>query len=55
MGSLSHDRAGIDTEDRLLSHLQVAIVQQFPGRRRSTLSWLDPSRGVPSAHGHSAL
>jgi hypothetical protein len=41
MGSITYDRVVIQFEDRLLTHLQVVIVQQFRRGESFAMSWLD--------------
>jgi hypothetical protein len=41
VGSLSYYGVRVDFEDRLLSHLQIVIVQQFRRKESFTMSWLD--------------
>ncbi|MCU1472540.1 ATP-dependent DNA ligase [Amnibacterium sp.] len=42
MGSLTYDGTVVSFDDRLLTHLQIVIVQQFRRRESFTMSWLDP-------------
>lgn len=41
MGSLAHGNIVVDFEDRLLSHLQIVIVQRFRRNESLVMSWLD--------------
>jgi hypothetical protein len=41
MGSLAHGNISVDFEDRLLSHLQIVIVQRFRRNEPLVMSWLD--------------
>jgi hypothetical protein len=42
VGSLTYDAAVVTFDDRLLTHLQIVIVQQFRRRESFTMSWVDP-------------
>ena len=39
---MTYDSAAVSFDDRLLTHLQIVIVQQFRRRESFTMSWLDP-------------
>ncbi|MBI5160279.1 MAG: ATP-dependent DNA ligase [Micrococcales bacterium] len=41
MGTMVHGNVSIDFEDRLLSHLQIVIVQRFRRNEPLIMSWLD--------------
>jgi hypothetical protein len=41
MGTLVHGTISVDFEDRLLSHLQIVIVQRFRRNESMVMSWLD--------------
>ena len=41
MGTLNCDGSTVDFEDRLLSHLQIVIMQKFRRRESFVMSWLD--------------
>lgn len=41
MGSMAHGNISVDFEDRLLSHLQIVIVQRFRRNETLVMSWLD--------------
>ena len=41
MGSMAHGNVSVDVEDRLLSHLQIVIVQRFRRNESLVVSWLD--------------
>lgn len=41
MGTLAHGNIAVDFEDRLLSHLQIVIVQRFRRNESLVMSWLD--------------
>ncbi|MGN6742708.1 MAG: DUF7882 family protein, partial [Amnibacterium sp.] len=39
---MTYDAAIVTFEDRLLTHLQIVVVQQLRRRESFTMSWLDP-------------
>jgi hypothetical protein len=41
MGTMIHGNIAVDFEDRLLSHLQIVIVQRFRRNEPLVMSWLD--------------
>jgi len=41
MGTMQHGSISVDFEDRILSHLQIVIVQRFRRNESLVLSWLD--------------
>ena len=41
MGTMVHGSIAVDFEDRLLSHLQIVIVQRFRRNESLVVSWLD--------------
>lgn len=41
MGTLIHGDVSVDFEDRLLTHLQIVIVQRFRRNEPLIVSWLD--------------
>lgn len=41
MGTLIYDGAMIEFEDRLLTHLQIVIMQKFKRHESFAMSWLD--------------
>ena len=41
MGTLSHGNVAVEFEDRVLSHLQIVIVQRFRRNESLVMSWLD--------------
>ncbi|HEV7743281.1 MAG TPA: ATP-dependent DNA ligase [Pseudolysinimonas sp.] len=41
MGTLAHGGISVEFEDRLLSHLQIVIVQRFRRNESLVMSWLD--------------
>lgn len=41
MGTMAHGSISVDFEDRLLSHLQIVIVQRFRRNEAFVMSWLD--------------
>src|SRR6187549_3650446 len=41
MGTMVHGSVSVDFEDRLLSHLQIVIVQRFRRNESLVISWLD--------------
>ncbi len=41
MGTMVHGTIAVDFEDRLLSHLQIVIVQRFRRNESLVMSWLD--------------
>lgn len=41
MGTMAHGNISVDFEDRLLSHLQIVIVQRFRRNESLIISWLD--------------
>jgi len=52
MGSMAHGNIAVDFEDRLLSHLQIVIVQRFRRNESLLMSWLD---AVSVGDGRSSL
>lgn len=48
MGSLKYDSALIDFDDRLLTHLQIVIVQKFRRGESFLMSWLRADAGPGS-------
>jgi len=52
VGSLTYDAATVSFDDRLLTHLQIVIVQQFRRRESFTMSWLDP---MSTGNGRSSV
>lgn len=52
MGSMTYDSAVVSFDDRLLTHVQIVIVQQFRRRESFTMSWLDP---MSSGNGRSSV
>jgi len=52
MGSFFYDGAAVHFDDRLLTHLQIVIVQQFRRRESFTMSWLDP---LSAGNGRSSI
>ena len=41
MGTMQHGNISVEFEDRLLSHLQIVIVQRFRRNESLVVSWLD--------------
>jgi len=41
MGTMAHGNIAVDFEDRLLSHLQIVIVQRFRRNESLVVSWMD--------------
>lgn len=41
MGTLSYDGSTVEFDDRLLSHLQIVIMQKFRRQESFVMSWLD--------------
>jgi hypothetical protein len=41
MGTMAHGNISVDFEDRLLTHLQIVIVQRFRRNESLIVSWLD--------------
>lgn len=41
MGTMAHGNISVEFEDRLLSHLQIVIVQRFRRNESLVISWLD--------------
>jgi hypothetical protein len=41
MGTMSHGNVAVEFEDRILSHLQIVIVQRFRRGEPLVVSWLD--------------
>lgn len=41
MGTMVHGNMSVDFEDRLLTHLQIVIVQRFRRNEPLIVSWLD--------------
>jgi hypothetical protein len=41
MGTMVHGAIAVDFEDRLLSHMQIVIVQRFRRNESLVVSWLD--------------
>lgn len=41
MGTLVHGNISVDFEDRLLTHLQIVIVQRFRRNESLIISWID--------------
>ena len=41
MGTMAHGNISVDFEDRLLSHLQIVIIQRFRRNESLVISWLD--------------
>lgn len=41
MGTMVHGNMSVDFEDRLLTHLQIVIVQRFRRNEPLIISWLD--------------
>ena len=41
MGTMVHGDIAVDFEDRLLSHLQIVIIQRFRRNEPLVVSWLD--------------
>lgn len=41
MGSMAHGNISVDFEDRLLTHLQIVVVQRFRRNESLVISWLD--------------
>ncbi len=52
MGTMVHGTVSVDFEDRLLSHLQIVIVQRFRRNESLVMSWLD---AVSVGDGRSSL
>jgi len=52
VGSFTYDAATVTFEDRLLTHLQIVIVQQLRRRESFTMSWLDP---LSTGNGRSSV
>jgi hypothetical protein len=52
MGSMAHGNVSVDFEDRLLSHLQIVIVQRFRRNESLVVSWMD---AVSVGDGRSSL
>jgi hypothetical protein len=52
MGSMAHGNVSVDFEDRLLSHLQIVIVQRFRRNESLVMSWLD---AISVGDGRSSL
>ena len=52
MGSMAHGNISVDFEDRLLTHLQIVIVQRFRRNESLLMSWLD---AAAVGDGRSAL
>lgn len=49
---MTYDAATVSFDDRLLTHLQIVIVQQLRRRESFTMSWLDP---LASGNGRSSV
>jgi hypothetical protein len=41
MGTIVHGTISVDFEDRLLTHLQIVVIQRFRRNESLILSWLD--------------
>ena len=41
MGTMTHGNVSVEFEDRMLSHLQIVIVQRFRRGEPMVMSWLD--------------
>jgi hypothetical protein len=41
MGTMTHGNVTVEFEDRMLSHLQIVIVQRFRRGEPMVMSWLD--------------
>ncbi len=52
MGTLTYAGAVVEFEDRVLTHLQVVIVQKFRRGESFPMSWLDDAHG---GEGRSAM
>lgn len=52
MGSMTYGRWTVEFDDRLLTHLQVVIVQRFRHHERFAMSWID---GVETGSGRSSI
>jgi len=52
MGWMTYDIASVSFDDRLLTHLQIVIVQQLRRGDSFTMSWLDP---LSSGNGRSSV
>jgi hypothetical protein len=52
VGSITYESWTIEFEDRLLSHLQLVIIQRFRNGERFAMSWVD---AIESGDGRSSV